>query len=141
MAGGIRKSDDEFSSIAEINITPFVDVMLVLLIIFMVTAPLLESGIPINLPKTQSKSVGKKEDSVSVELTKDRLFFINSQPVEAGQLIPALRSLLKKKKDKEVFLRADGTLDYEFVAQTMAAIKAAGVHKIGLVTQPKGNEE
>ena len=133
---GFQSSADDNSPISEINITPLVDVMLVLLIVFMVAAPMLESGIPIQLPKASSKALLKPEDPVTLHLTKDRRIFLNKTPVKRANLTRVLKNFFKKKQDKAIFVRADGSLPYAVVAKAMATIKSAGIHKIGLVTLP-----
>lgn len=130
--GGIRKSDK--GPVAEINITPLVDVMLVLLIIFMVAAPMMESGIPLQLPKASAKALPKDETPVVLSIAKDTRVFLGREEVELSKLVPTLQSYFKDKAKKEIFIRADEALPYGVVAQTMASIKNAGIHRIGLVT-------
>lgn len=131
-----KTGSDEQGPVAEINITPFVDVMLVLLVIFMVTAPLMESGIPIQLPKASAKALPKEESPVTLSLTKDSRIFLNNQELPFTDLKKRLQGFYKSRSRKEIFIRADGTLPYAVVAQTMAEVKNAGVDKIGLVTLP-----
>ena len=131
---GFKTSSDDQGPVSEINITPLVDVMLVLLVIFMVTAPLLESGIPIQLPKASSKALPKAESPVTLNLSKDSRIFLEKEEVNLKGLAAKLSSHYQKRDKKEIFIRADETLPYGFVAQTMAAVKNAGIHKIGLVT-------
>lgn len=127
-----RRQDD--GPVAEINITPLVDVMLVLLIIFMVAAPMMESGIPLQLPKASAKALPKDEVPVVLSISKDTRVFLGREEIENSRLIPKLQSYFKDKQKKEIFIRADQALPYGVVAQTMAAIKSAGIHRIGLVT-------
>lgn len=131
-----RTGEDQYSPISEINITPLVDVMLVLLIIFMVTVPLLESGILIQLPKTSAKALPKDELPIVLHVTKDRRFFLNQDALLPSDLVRTLQKYFRNRAKKELFIRADESLSYGFVAQTMAAVKMAGIHKIGLVTMP-----
>jgi biopolymer transport protein TolR len=141
---GMKSSSngDDKMPMAEINITPFVDVMLVLLVIFMVTAPLMESGIPIQLPKASSKALPKdSEPPVTLNLTKDSRIYLNKDEVSYSDLRQKLEMFYKGKSKREIFIRADGTLTYAFVAQMMATVKSAGIHKIGLVTLPPENEK
>jgi len=133
---GFRNSSDDQGPVAEINITPLVDVMLVLLVIFMVTAPLMENGIPVQLPKARANSLTKEDNPVNLILTKDGRIFVNRTEIEAGDLKTRLESVFNNRDNKEIFIRADGTLPYAFVAQTMATVKSAGIYKIGLVTLP-----
>ena len=135
MGASIKNSDD-YGPVAEINITPFVDVMLVLLVIFMVAAPLMENGIPIQLPRATTKALKQSQDPVVLHITRERVFYLNKSKISAAELIKSLQGYYKNRASKEIFIRADGKLPYEFVAQTMAAIKLAGINKIGLVTLP-----
>lgn len=132
-----RSNSDETSPMAEINITPLVDVMLVLLVIFMVAAPMMDNGIPIQVPKTVANSnLHKGENPLTLFLSKDSKIFIDKDEVGLDQLAERLVRFFKNKDQKEVFIRADGSLPYAFVAQSMAIVKQAGISKIGLVTAP-----
>jgi biopolymer transport protein TolR len=132
---GFQNSDN--GPLADINITPLVDVMLVLLVIFMVTAPLLESGIPIQLPKASAKALPKSDEvPVTLNITKDSRIYLNKDEISVAELKPRVQAFFRGRRQKEIFIRADGTLPYSFVAQTMATVKAAGISKIGLVTLP-----
>ena len=135
MAMGTGGGDNDMP-VAEINITPLVDVMLVLLVIFMVTAPMMENGIPIELPKATAKALPQDEAPVTLNLTKDSRVFLNKEEVAQGGLSARLQAFFKGKAKKEIFIRADGALPYAFVAQTMAMVKNAGINRIGLVTLP-----
>lgn len=134
--GGFRSSSDDQGPVSEINITPFVDVMLVLLVIFMITAPMMESGIPIQLPKASAKALPKEENPVTLSLTRDSRFFLNAQEIPQPELRKRVQVFFKNRTHKEIFIRADGALAYAVVAQAMAEVKAAGIDKIGLVTLP-----
>lgn len=135
--GAFRNMSDDQGPVAEINITPFVDVTLVLLIIFMVSAPLLESGIPIQLPKASAKALPKSDDlPVTLNLTRDNRIFLNKEELAVPELRAKVALYYKNRPKKEIFIRADGALPYAFVAQAMALVKQAGIHKIGLVTLP-----
>ncbi len=141
MGMSTNSGGDDKGPMSEINITPFVDVMLVLLIIFMVATPLMENGIPIELPKASSQALPKKDDRpVTLNLTKESRIFVDKDEVYLTSLQPALKKVFSKRQNKEIYIRADGTLPYAFVAQTMAAVKMAGIHKIGLVTLPPETE-
>lgn len=133
---GFRNNIDDQGPLAEINITPLVDVMLVLLVIFMVTAPMMESGIPIQLPKATAKTLPRDENPVTLRLSRDGRVFLNQDEVNAQDLRNRLISFFKNRTQKEIFIRADGALPYSVVAETMAVVKNAGIHKIGLVTLP-----
>jgi biopolymer transport protein TolR len=128
--------EDHGSPLSDINITPLVDVMLVLLVIFMVTTPMMESGIPIDLPKASGKALPKTEKTVTLSLTKETRFFLDKDEVPYSQLRDKLIQYYRSRQKKEIFIRADGVLPYAVVAKTMALVKAAGINRIGLVTNP-----
>ena len=137
--GFSMNSGDDRGPVAEINVTPLVDVMLVLLVIFMVTAPFMENGIPIQLPKAAAKAIGKDQSPVTLTLTRDSKIYLGKDEVAFTRLIPTLQQTFRIRDRKEIFIRADGGLPYSFVAQSMAAVRAAGIEKIGLVTAPEGS--
>ena len=124
---------------AEINVTPMVDVMLVLLIIFMVAAPLLTVGVPIELPKTAAAPLPTdKEEPLTIALTADGLILVQNEEVDRAKLIPLLRAVSAERKSGKIFLRADGAIPYEGVMQVMGALNASGFNDIGLVTEQGG---
>jgi biopolymer transport protein TolR len=124
---------------AEINVTPMVDVMLVLLIIFMVAAPLLTVGVPIELPKTAAAPLPTEaEEPLTIALTADGQILVQNQGVARAELIPLLRAVAEERKSGKIFLRADGAIPYEGVMQVMGALNASGFHDIGLVTEQGG---
>jgi biopolymer transport protein TolR len=124
---------------AEINITPFVDVMLVLLIIFMVAAPLLTVGVPVELPKTAANALpSEKEDPLTVTVTADGTVMIQKTEIAIEALVPKLRSIASERENDRVFLRADGAIPYATVVQVMGALNAGGFSNIGLVTDIGG---
>jgi biopolymer transport protein TolR len=124
---------------SEINITPFVDVMLVLLIIFMVAAPMLTVGVPVELPDTAAKAMpDEQEPPLTISLTADGLVFIQDTEVSEAELIPKLIAIAAERSNDKVFLRADGALDYARVAAVMGALNAGGFNSIGLVTDAGG---
>ncbi|MCX6102122.1 MAG: protein TolR [Proteobacteria bacterium] len=135
---GFKNFSDDSGPMADINITPFVDVMLVLLVIFMVTAPMLESGIPIQLPKASGKALPKGEAPVTLNISKDSKLFLEKEEIPFSLLNKKLQQFYKNKSNQEIYIRADSSLTYGFVAQVMATIKNAGINKIGLVTLPPG---
>src|SRR5271156_5682132 len=106
---------DEGGPVSDINITPLVDVMLVLLVIFMVTAPMMESGIPIQLPKASAKAIPKDEAPVTLNLTKESRVYLNREEISPSELKPKLITFFKNRDKKEIFIRADGELPYAFV--------------------------
>lgn len=128
------------SSLAEINVIPFVDVVLVLLLIFMLTAPMMYRGIDVNLPKTSSRPTAVEERLV-LTLTKDRLLYINERLVPLTTLETRLRELLRDRPDKTVFVKADKDLAYGYVVETMDRIRRAGVDRVGMVTEPQPKRE
>ncbi len=128
--GGDRKL------MSEINVTPLVDVMLVLLIIFMVAAPMMMQGMDVQLPQTQAKTIQAQEERLVITLTKKQEIFINEYRVSREELQEKLKALYQNKKEGEVFLRADRSLPYGFVVQVMSDIKTAGIEKLGMVTEP-----
>lgn len=125
------------AAMSEINVTPLVDVMLVLLIMFMVTAPLMQQGIDVNLPKTSSSGTAVSEDPFIVVIGANRSISIAKNPVRMGDLGAKLKSIFKNKKDKAVYIQADRKVDYGVVAEAMAEIRGAGIYNINLVTMPK----
>jgi len=122
--------------LSEINVTPFVDVMLVLLIIFMVAAPLVQHGVDVELPKANSKNVTAKEELLTITLTKDKKIFLNKMEIELVQLKEKLLRIFKQRTDNQLLFKADKALPYEFVIQVMAEIKNAGIEKLGIITTP-----
>ncbi|APG27980.1 protein TolR [Syntrophotalea acetylenivorans] len=126
------------STLSQINVTPFVDVMLVLLIIFMVTAPMLEQGVEVNLPEVaDSPGLEASKEPLIVTVTRSGALSIGQTKVEnVAKLMPVLKQILKTRKEKEVFLEADRDVPYGKVVQVMAAIKGAGINKLGMVSQP-----
>ncbi len=122
------------SVLAEINVIPLVDIMLVLLIIFMITAPMLTQGINVNLPKTKGKSIEETE-KINIDLTKEGKIYVNNKLSSMSDL----QNLLSLFKDSNptVLLRADRDVPYGLVAEVMGEIKAAGIEKIGMITEPK----
>ena len=139
--GGGRRGRRRGSSaaMADINITPFVDVMLVLLIIFMVTAPMLTVGVPLELPKTAAASLPtEQEPPLTVSLTADGKVIIQTSEVSEAELIPKLQAIAATRTSDKIFLRADGTLPYTRVAEVMGALSAGGFTNIGLVTDAGG---
>ena len=124
---------------AEINVTPFVDVMLVLLIIFMVAAPLLTVGVPVDLPKTAASALpGDNEEPLTVTLTADGRVQIQTTDVLREELIGKLRAIAAERSSDRVFLRADGAIPYAQVMQIMGALNAGGFSNVGLVTDTGG---
>jgi len=137
--GSRRRRRQRAQPMAEINVTPFVDVMLVLLIIFMVAAPLLTVGVPVRLPETAAEALPTvTEEPLTVTLTADGGVAIMTTEVDQGDLVPRLRAVAAERADTRIFLRADGAIPYERVMQVMGALNAGGFNDIGLVTDTGG---
>jgi biopolymer transport protein TolR len=127
------------AAMSEINVTPFVDVMLVLLIIFMVAAPLLTAGVPLELPDTAANALPtEEEEPLTISMTVDGKLLIQKEETAEDALIPKLRAIAAERTSDKVFLRADGAIPYERVAQVMGALNAGGFRNIGLVTDTQG---
>jgi len=121
-------------AMSDINVTPFVDVMLVLLIVFMVTAPLLTVGVPVDLPKTKAQALGQDREPLSVTVKRDGKIYLQNQPVPEEMLVPKLTAISANGYDQRIFVRGDKSVDYGRVMEVMAEISAAGFTHIGLVT-------
>jgi biopolymer transport protein TolR len=121
---------------SEINVVPLVDVVLVLLIIFMITAPMLQTGVDVDLPKTTTKPMPTEEERVVVTLTKEKKIFVDKYEVPPDQLKERMKAILERRVNREVFLRADQALPYGEVMALMATLREAGVEKLGMVTEP-----
>jgi len=122
--------------ISDINVTPLVDVMLVLLIIFMVTAPMMIHGVKVNLPITESKSIKSEEDPLILSITKKRLIFIEDYNVTFDALKGKLKKIVANRAGKEILLQADKDVPYGFVMKVMSQVKEAGISKVGMITEP-----
>ena len=132
-------SEVRSAAMSEINVTPFVDVMLVLMIIFMVAAPMLTVGVPIELPDTAANAMpNEEEEPLTISITADGLIMLQSTEVSDADLIPKLAAIAAERTSDKVFLRADGALAYERVAQVMGALNKGGFNNIGLVTDAGG---
>ncbi len=137
--GKRRRSHAKRKPMAEINVTPFVDVMLVLLIIFMVAAPLLTVGVPIELPKTAATALPTEdEEPLTIAISADGTLVLQSTEIDRNTLIPKLQAIAAERENDKVFLRADGAVSYEVVMQVMGALNAGGFRDIGLVTDAGG---
>ena len=122
---------------SEINVTPFVDVMLVLLVIFMVVAPLMQQGIDVNLPETTTQPLRVKDDPLVLSVQKDGKYFLGRKEVVAGELVTRLEAVFDARGSKELFLRADRDVPYGVVVVAMAAAREAGSTRLGVVTEPE----
>ncbi len=132
----MKVEDTGKTTLSEINIIPFVDIMLVLLIIFMVTAPLLQQGLDVELPEAKGKIIQIEEDKLVVTVDKKKQIFLNEHKMELSELKKKLTVYAKKARKKEVFLKADKSVPYGVVIKTMAVIKEAGIDRLGIVTEP-----
>jgi len=131
MTGG-----DKDRLMSDINVTPFVDVMLVLLIIFMVTAPMMSQGVSVSLPEATSKPLSTETEPLIITINKDNQIFINDFQVTVGFLQEKLSKIIESRQNRDVYLRADRTIPYGMVVRVMSEIKEAGVEKLGMVTEP-----
>ena len=121
---------------AEINVTPLVDVMLVLLIIFMVTAPMLTQGVDVNLPQANAKAMRAEQERLVITVDRNSRIFIGKQPVEFNRLSGALEAIVARREDRQVYFRADRAVPYGFVVKVIAEVRNAGIEKLGMVTEP-----
>jgi biopolymer transport protein TolR len=124
------------TSLAEINITPLVDVVLVLLIIFMVTAPLIQSGVKVDLPRASAQQMEHEEEKLVLTVTRDRRIFLGNTEIAPGELEAKLSTNARIAKDKELYLHADRSLPYGQVVEIMATARRAGVESLGMITEP-----
>jgi len=121
---------------SDINVTPFVDVMLVLLIIFMVTAPMMVEGLNVDLPEATAKPLDSEKEHLVITIDKDKLIYINDFKVAIDYLGEKLNKMLQGRSDREVYLKADKNIPYGIVVQVMAEIKKAGIEQLGMITEP-----
>jgi biopolymer transport protein TolR len=143
MAGGLATSNGRRrrgrrsarkGRLSEINVTPFVDVMLVLLIVFMVTAPLLTVGVPVELPRTEAKQLESETEPLTITIREDGTVFVQETVIAKEDLVARMRAISREGYDRRVFIRADATADYGLVADVMARLSSAGFSNLGLVT-------
>jgi biopolymer transport protein TolR len=136
-SSGGRRTRRGKAMMAEINVTPFVDVMLVLLVIFMITAPLMTAGVPVNLPKAQAKAISQ-EDNKPIEISLDNKggVFLGESKMTMDQLKAKIAAIAVESTEQRIYIRADDGLDYGRVMEVMAAVNTAGFTKIALVTDP-----
>ena len=134
-----RISGDPYDHLADINVTPLVDVMLVLLIIFMVTAPMLHQGVSVSLPKTETTNLPSSvEDPIILSITSDGRYYINETPVARGLLRDRLNAFLRTRKDRTVFLKADRSLSVGTVVETLDVLNRMGIENLGFITDTSG---
>jgi len=132
----IGNRENRSGAMSQINVTPLVDVMLVLLVIFMVTAPMMQQGVQVNLPKTQAKSLATDQETVVVSVDQSGRVFINSAETSHSELSSKLAAIFASRDKKEVFLKADKDVPYGEVVKTMSEIKGAGIERLGMMTEP-----
>ncbi len=145
MAGGIntgrgrgRGRSDGYKPISDINVTPMVDVMLVLLIVFMVAAPLLTAGVPVDLPSSDAKPITSEDNKpIEVSISKDGKIYIGETIVESKRLIPLLSAMTEGKKDRRIYIRGDQSLPYGEIMRVLGAVNGAGFNKVALISDPK----
>lgn len=138
-SGSKRRRAKRHQPVSEINVTPFVDVMLVLLIIFMVAAPLLTVGVPIDLPETQAKSLPTETQPITISVKDDGKVFIQETEISEDEVIPKLQAIAKNGYEERIFMRGDRAANYGTVMKIMARVSAAGYKRIGLVTLQEQN--
>lgn len=137
-SGGSRRRRDRVMS--EINVTPMVDVMLVLLVIFMVTAPMLTAGVQVDLPKTAASPLSNQDEPLTVTIRRDGAVYIQETPVELAMLGPKLEAITKQKMDTKIYVRGDKSVEYGKVMTVMGEINAAGFSKVAFLTENSGGK-
>ncbi len=139
---GMSTGGDQGSMMSEINVTPFVDVMLVLLIIFMVTAPMMTTGMQVELPRADAPALPTNpDDQMVLSVTAEGKYFINEHEFTLDELKVKLEAIARNNPDQDVFLKADGQVPYEQVAQLLAMCTNAGIARMGMVTQPGAKDQ
>jgi biopolymer transport protein TolR len=128
--------------VSQINVTPLVDVMLVLLVIFMVTAPIIQQGVEVSLPRVKAQALPGSEEQFVVSITRGSEIYLNDSKLSAAELTDKLKAIAQERPDRQVFIRADDQVPYGEVIRTMAAIKSAGIENVGMVTEmPAGGTD
>lgn len=133
---GGRRGRRSYRPMSEINVTPFVDVMLVLLIVFMVTAPLLTVGVPVDLPRTEASPIQEEVEPLAITVDAQGRLFLQETEVDLDSLVPRLQAITTNKPDTRIYVRGDATVDYGKVMMVMGRINAAGFRKVALITEP-----
>ena len=128
---------DRFRPMAEINVTPFVDVMLVLLVVFMITAPLLTVGVPIDLPKTAAPTIEGQDEPLAITVDAQGVIYLQETEVRLDQLVPRLIAITGRKPGTRIFVRGDETIEYGRIMQVMGTITAAGFNRVALITDSR----
>jgi biopolymer transport protein TolR len=133
---GRNERGNNRSFMSDINVTPLVDVMLVLLIIFMVTAPMMMQGVEVNLPKTATRNIKTQDEPLMLTVNKKKEIFLEKHRIKLDSLEPKVKKIFENRRNKEILLRADKDVSYGFVIEVIASIKRAGIDKLGMVTEP-----
>ena len=137
--GGGGRRRGSYKPLSEINVTPFVDVMLVLLIVFMITAPLLTVGVPVDLPKTKAKSIAESVEPLVITVNAEGVIFIQDTEVELENLVPRLAAITDNKPDTRIYVRGDKSINYGRVLEVMGTVNVAGFTRVALIAElPKG---
>ena len=137
VSGGRRRRSKRYAPVSEINVTPFVDVMLVLLIIFMVAAPILLSGVPIDLPTSKAKPLDAQTQPIIISQKESGEMYIGETPINPGELVSKLRAITKNNLNERILFKGERSVTYEQLMQVLGAINQAKFAKIGLVTLPE----
>jgi biopolymer transport protein TolR len=138
-AGNGRMASARYRPMADINVTPLVDVMLVLLVVFMITAPLLTVGVPVDLPQTQAPPINEPKEPLVITVNRDGAIFISETSVPVDSLVPKLQAITGSNPDAVLYVRGDKEINYGRVLEVMSLVTAAGFHKVSLVAEtPKG---
>lgn len=133
-----RRGGGRYSRTSEINVTPLVDVMLVLLIVFMVAAPLLTTGVPVDLPQSDAKAISEEDNKpIQITVSKDDMIYIGESEVKDGNLIPLLKAMTEGQADRRIYIRADRGLAYGEVMSVLGAVNGAGFTRVALVSEQK----
>lgn len=136
-SGGGRGRKSRYRPMNEINVTPFVDVMLVLLIVFMVTAPLLTAGVPVDLPDSTAKPIQQEDDApIEVTVTQDGKIFIGESEIERDKFLPLLSTMMEGNEDRRIYIRGDQSIAYGQIMSVIGLISGAGFTKVALITEP-----
>lgn len=146
MAFALRKNDGDFDAapMSDINVTPLVDVMLVLLIVFMVSAPLLTVGVPLDLPQSQAKALPQDNEPLTVSVTVDGKIFLQNEPIELDDLVAKLKAIIDARHgnpDETIYVRGDRKVDYGTMMRVMGRISGAGYRKVALITNVEQGQQ
>jgi biopolymer transport protein TolR len=131
-----RGNNHRYRPMSEINVTPMVDVMLVLLVIFMVAAPLLTVGVPVDLPQTQAPAINQPQEPLVITVNAGGQMYLQNDPVADDQLVPRLQAITKANPNADIYVRGDQAINYGRVMQIMGMVSAAGFDKVSLITEP-----